>query len=63
MRGLVNQVKSMSVKARHATNHIDFLDNSLKDMTCQKIIQTMDTIPLKDLGIMGTDHASDQYHF
>ena len=63
MRSLVNQVKSMSVKARQAHHNVDFLDNSLKDSTCQKIIQTMQKLPLKELGIEGTDTSSDAYHF
>ena len=63
MRSLVNQVKTMSVKAQKTNSPIDFLDNSLKDLTCQKIIRSMQSLKLKELGIEGTDHASDQYHF
>lgn len=63
MRSLINQVKTMSVKARNVNHKVDFLDNSLKDATCQKIIKTMQSIPLKELGIDGTDHHEDDYHF
>ena len=63
MRSLVNQVKHMSVKARNAKCNVDFLDNSLRDQTCQNIMKNMASIPLKELGIEGTDHSSDQYHF
>ena len=63
MRSLVNQVKRMSLKAKFVNNNVDFLDNSLKDATCQNIIKTMQTIPLKELGIEGTNSATDKYHF
>lgn len=63
MRSLVTQVKRMSVKARSSVNKVDFLDNSLKHAACQNIIRTMQAIPLKELGIEGTDSRNDDYHF
>lgn len=64
MRSLANQVRRMSVKAKHMNESaVDFLDNSLKDTTCQNIIKMMKKIPLQELGISGTDSAADAYHF
>lgn len=63
MRPLVNQVKHMATKTKQKGHCRDFLDNSLKDPMCQKIIQKMDSIRIEDLGISGTDSATDKYHF
>jgi hypothetical protein len=63
MRSLVNSVKSMSTKAIARNNSIDFLDYSLQDPMCQRIIKEMNSIDLKSIGVSGTDAAADPYHF
>ena len=63
MKSLVNSVKHMAVKTKNRGHCVDFLDNSLMDPRCQKIIERMNSIDIRDLGISGTDSESDPYHF
>jgi len=63
MKSLVNRVKHMAVKTSKRGHDIDILDNSLKDPMCQKIIQSMQNIPLERLGVSGQCQATDAYHF
>ena len=63
MKSLVNNVKKMSLKSAKANNNIEFLDHSLTEPTCQKIINTLNNIDLKSLGISGNSSKSDNYHF
>ena len=63
IKNLVDTVKKMSLKSRKAGNNIDFLDHSLKDPLCQKIIKRMNSVKLQELGIQGTNAALDDYHF
>lgn len=48
MKNLVDTVKAMSLKSKRNGYCIDFLDHSLKDMTCQKIIRTMNSVKIED---------------
>lgn len=41
----------------------EFLDHSLQEPMCQKIIQAMQNVDLRELGITGTDSENDSYHF
>jgi hypothetical protein len=59
MKTLISKVKHMAVKTKHQGNMRDFLDHSLSDPMCQKIIESMNGIDLQKLGITGTDAASD----
>ena len=63
MKSLVNNVKNMSLKSVKTGNCVDFLDHSLQEPMCQKIIQTMNSIDLKSLGISGESAQKDSYHF
>ena len=63
MKNLVETVKKMSLKSRKAGNNRDFLDHSLKEPLCQKIIKSMNSVKIKELGIQGTNSAADNYHF
>ena len=63
IKNLVETVKKMSLKSRKAGNSIDFLDHSLKDPLCQKIIKSMNTVDIKELGIQGKNSELDEYHF
>ena len=53
----------MAVKTKHTGDMVDFLDHSLSDPMCQRIIQTMQNIKIEDLGITGTTADTDVYHF
>jgi len=59
----VNSVKNMAIKSKKVGNNRDFLDTSLTDPMCQKIITQMDSIDLNSLGITGSDQFEDNYHF
>lgn len=50
----------MSLKSKQAMNTRDFLDYSLTDPMCQKIIKQMNSMNLDQIGCEG---ASDPYHF
>lgn len=63
MKSLINNVKSMSVVAKSKGNCRDFLDHSLSEPMCQKIIQTMNNIDLRSLGIEEKGSDNDEYHF
>lgn len=60
MKSLIHTVKSMSVKAKNAGNHLSFLDHTFREPGCQKLIEQMNNISLESLGITGQD---DPYHF
>eukprot|EP00355_Strombidium_rassoulzadegani_P010524 CAMPEP_0168618802 /NCGR_PEP_ID=MMETSP0449_2-20121227/6263_1 /TAXON_ID=1082188 /ORGANISM="Strombidium rassoulzadegani, Strain ras09" /LENGTH=137 /DNA_ID=CAMNT_0008659695 /DNA_START=5 /DNA_END=421 /DNA_ORIENTATION=- len=53
----------MSLKSKALNNSVDFLDHQLSDPMCQRIIQQMNQINVKQLGIQGTDQSTDDYHF
>ena len=63
MKTLVNQVKQMSVRSKAAGHSVDFLDHSLQDPACQRIIQRMNQIDLRKMGVSGTSSKEDKYHF
>jgi hypothetical protein len=44
-------------------NSISFLDHSLSEPMCQKIIQTMNSVDLNTLGVTGKNAEDDKYHF
>jgi hypothetical protein len=50
----------MSLKSKKASNTIDFLDHSLNDPMCQRIIKQMNSIKVSQIGCEG---AGDPYHF
>lgn len=53
MKSLIRSVKDMSLKSKAKGNSIDFLDHSLKDPMCQRIIQQMNSINLEEIGVRG----------
>ena len=63
MKNLVDSVKNMSVKTKTMGYNRSFLDQSLKEPLCQSIINRMNDVNLKDLGITGTNSDTDSYHF
>lgn len=63
MKSLIKSVKDMSLKSKAKGNSIDFLDHSLKDPMCQKIIQQMNNINLEEIGVRGQSSATDDHHF
>lgn len=60
MKSLINTVKKMSVKSKVNGNSINFLDQTNKEPGCQKLMETMNHMTLKELGIDGPE---DPYHF
>lgn len=50
----------MSVKSKVNGNSISFLDHTNKEPGCQKLMETMNHMTLKELGIDGPE---DPYHF
>jgi len=63
MKTLISKVKHMAIKTKNNGNCVQFLDHSLQDPMCQKIIQSMNSIDINKLGITGRDASSDSYHF
>ena len=63
MKTLANRVKHMAAKTKQRGHDIDLLDNSTKDPMCQRIIESMQNIPLERLGVTGTNESTDSYHF
>ena len=63
MKSLVDSVKHMAHKCRMQGNSIDFLDHSMQNPLCQKLIKDMDSINLSQLGVTGTNQSDDPYHF
>lgn len=60
MKSLINTVKTMSVKSKIMGNSISFLDHTYNDPGCQKLMEKMNNMSLKELGIEGPE---DPYHF
>jgi hypothetical protein len=60
MKSLINTVKQMSLKSKLSGNSISFLDHTHNDPGCQRLIENMNNISLKQLGIEG---PNDPYHF
>jgi hypothetical protein len=60
MKQLISTVKKMSVKSKLSGNSISFLDNTYSDPGCQKLMELMNEMNLKQLGIEGPE---DPYHF
>jgi hypothetical protein len=60
MKSLVQTVKRLSVISKINGNSISFLDHSYTDPGCQKLIESMNAVTLKELGILGPE---DPYHF
>ena len=63
MKSLVDSVKKMSTKSIARNNCIDFLDYSLQDPNCQRIMTEMNSMNIDQLGITGENAAADPYHF
>jgi hypothetical protein len=63
MKTLVNQVRQLSAKSKLAGHSRDFLDYSLNDPGCQRIIQRLNEVDVRSLGVTGTNSAEDAYHF
>jgi len=53
----------MAVKTKTRGHSRDFLDNSIADPMCRKIIERMNSIKINELGITGTNSDQDSYHF
>jgi hypothetical protein len=51
MKTLVTSVKNMSIKAKNALNTTDYLDYSLQNPLCLKLINQMNSIKLNEVGI------------
>ena len=60
MKSLISSVKQMSIKSKLSGNCINFLDHTHTEPGCQKLIERMNSMSLKELGIEGPD---DPYHF
>lgn len=60
MKSLIQTVKGMSVKSKLSGNSINFLDNTYNEPGCKKLVEMMNNISLKSLGIEGPE---DPYHF
>ena len=60
MKSLIETVKKMSVKSKLNGNAINFLDNTHTEPGCQTLIENMNKLSLKQLGIQGPE---DPYHF
>lgn len=63
MKTLINQVKHVAAKTKMRGHSRDFLDHSLQEPMCQKIIQAMQNVDLRELGITGSTSETDKYHF
>tara|TARA_B110000503_G_C6886897_1_gene305084 strand:- start:110 stop:457 length:348 start_codon:yes stop_codon:yes gene_type:complete len=53
----------MAVRSKTLGNSIDFLDHSLKDANCQRIIKQMNAVKLESLGISGNNQYTDSHYF
>ena len=63
MKSLVDSVKKMAIKTKKNGHCIDLLDHSTNDPLCQNIIQRMNSIDVRGLGISGHNAELDKYHF
>jgi hypothetical protein len=55
MKSLIESVKMISKKVKSSSNIRNFLDNSFKDPSCQKLIKDMNELTMEEMGIEGHD--------